>query len=98
MAPFDVVFTDFDVVEPDLIYMSHERAADILTPIRDGRGRPVPACPGYGIRPHAYNDSGARSPPPRRVPSRRERRRRWHVIPANHHALYKTIGIEVGIT
>jgi len=32
MAPFDVVFTDFDVVEPDLLYMSHERAADILTP------------------------------------------------------------------
>src|SRR5262245_48319590 len=27
LSPFDVVFTDFDVVEPDLLYMSHERAA-----------------------------------------------------------------------
>jgi Uma2 family endonuclease len=32
MAPFDVVFTDFDVVETDLLYMTRERAADILTP------------------------------------------------------------------
>jgi Uma2 family endonuclease len=31
-APFDVVFSRFDVVEPDLIYMSHERAADVLKP------------------------------------------------------------------
>jgi len=31
LAPFDVVFTRFDVVEPDLIYMSDERAAEILT-------------------------------------------------------------------
>jgi Uma2 family endonuclease len=30
-APFDVVFTRFDVVEPDLMYMSNERAAEILT-------------------------------------------------------------------
>jgi Uma2 family endonuclease len=30
-APFDVVFTRFDVVEPDLLYMSNERAAEILT-------------------------------------------------------------------
>jgi Uma2 family endonuclease len=30
-APFDVVFTRFDVVEPDLLYMSHARAAEILT-------------------------------------------------------------------
>jgi Uma2 family endonuclease len=30
-APFDVVFTNFDVVEPDLLYMSNERAAEILT-------------------------------------------------------------------
>jgi Uma2 family endonuclease len=30
-APFDVVFTRFDVVEPDLLYMSRERAAQILT-------------------------------------------------------------------
>jgi len=30
-APFDVVFTRFDVVEPDLLYMSTARAAEILT-------------------------------------------------------------------
>ena len=30
-APFDVVFTNFDVVEPDLLYLSHERAAKVLT-------------------------------------------------------------------
>lgn len=31
-APFDVVFSKYDVVEPDLLYMSHERAAAVLTP------------------------------------------------------------------
>ena len=31
MAPLDVVFTDFDVVEPDLLFVSTRRAADILT-------------------------------------------------------------------
>jgi len=30
-APFDVVFTRYDVVEPDLLYMSHARAKDVLT-------------------------------------------------------------------
>ena len=30
-APFDVVFSMFDVVEPDLLYMSNERAAQVLT-------------------------------------------------------------------
>ena len=30
-APFDVVFSIFDVVEPDLLYMWNERAAEILT-------------------------------------------------------------------
>jgi Uma2 family endonuclease len=30
-APFDIVFTRFDVVEPDLLYMSNERAAIVLT-------------------------------------------------------------------
>jgi Uma2 family endonuclease len=30
-APFDVVFSNFDVVEPDLLYMSNERAAAVLT-------------------------------------------------------------------
>ena len=29
-APFDVIFSNFDVVEPDLLYMSNERANDIL--------------------------------------------------------------------
>jgi hypothetical protein len=31
-APFDVVFSDFDVVEPDLLYLSTERGASVLTP------------------------------------------------------------------
>jgi Uma2 family endonuclease len=31
MAPLDVVFTNFDVVEPDLLFVSTRRAADILT-------------------------------------------------------------------
>ena len=30
-APFDVVVTKFDVVEPDLLYMSNERATQVLT-------------------------------------------------------------------
>ena len=30
-APFDVVFSRFDVVEPDLLYMSNERADRVLT-------------------------------------------------------------------
>src|SRR5580765_2181470 len=30
-APFDVVFSHFDVVEPDLLYMSNARAVEILT-------------------------------------------------------------------
>jgi Uma2 family endonuclease len=30
-APLDVVFTQFDVVEPDLLYMSNERASAVLT-------------------------------------------------------------------
>jgi len=31
-APFDVVFSNYDVVEPDLLYLSNERAAEVLTP------------------------------------------------------------------
>ncbi len=31
-APLDVVFSDFDVVEPDLLYVSHDRAAEVLLP------------------------------------------------------------------
>jgi Uma2 family endonuclease len=30
-APLDVVFTEFDVVEPDLLYVSHARATEVLT-------------------------------------------------------------------
>jgi Uma2 family endonuclease len=30
-APLDVVFSNFDVVEPDLLYMSNERAAQVMT-------------------------------------------------------------------
>lgn len=29
-APFDVILSNFDVVEPDLLYMSHERAREVL--------------------------------------------------------------------
>ena len=32
-APFDVVFSHFDVVEPDLLYLSNERAAEVITPL-----------------------------------------------------------------
>jgi Uma2 family endonuclease len=38
-APFDVVFSNFDVVEPDLLYLSNERAADVITP-QHVRGAP----------------------------------------------------------
>ena len=31
-APFDVVFSHFDVVEPDLLYMSNARAAGRFSP------------------------------------------------------------------
>jgi Uma2 family endonuclease len=31
-APVGVVFSNFDVVEPDLIYLSHARMAEIATP------------------------------------------------------------------
>jgi Uma2 family endonuclease len=30
-APFNVIFSDFDVVEPDLLYISNERLAEIET-------------------------------------------------------------------
>lgn len=38
-APLDVVISDVDVVEPDLLYISRERAADILVP-QHVRGAP----------------------------------------------------------
>lgn len=31
-APYDVVFSEFDVVEPDLLYLSAARAAEVVTP------------------------------------------------------------------
>ena len=31
LAPFDVIFSHFDVVEPDLLFISDERAGDVLT-------------------------------------------------------------------
>ena len=31
LSPFDVVFSRFDVVEPDLLYLSNERAAQVMT-------------------------------------------------------------------
>lgn len=30
-APFDVVFSRFDVVEPDLLYLTNQRAQTVLT-------------------------------------------------------------------
>ena len=38
-APWDIVFTNVDVVEPDLVYISNERAARIITPAH-ARGAP----------------------------------------------------------
>lgn len=38
-APFDVVFSEFDVVEPDLLYLSNERAKEVLT-LLHARGVP----------------------------------------------------------
>lgn len=38
-APYDVVFSDIDVVEPDVLYLSNERAAQVLTPLH-ARGVP----------------------------------------------------------
>jgi Uma2 family endonuclease len=38
-APLDVVFSDVDVVEPDLFYVSNERAAEVLT-AKHVRGAP----------------------------------------------------------
>jgi len=39
LSPLDVVFSDFDVVEPDLLYVSNERGAEVLTP-KHVRGAP----------------------------------------------------------
>ena len=39
LAPYDVVFSEFDVVEPDLLYLSNERASQVLTPLH-ARGVP----------------------------------------------------------
>ena len=38
-APYDVVFTNIDVVEPDLLYFSNARAAEVITP-QHARGAP----------------------------------------------------------
>ena len=38
-APLDIVLSQHDVVEPDLFYLSHERAAEVLTP-QHARGAP----------------------------------------------------------
>jgi Uma2 family endonuclease len=38
-APYDVVFTNFDIVEPDLLYFSSARAAEVITPLH-ARGAP----------------------------------------------------------
>ncbi len=33
LSPYDVVFSEIDVVEPDLLYLSNERAAQVITPL-----------------------------------------------------------------
>jgi Uma2 family endonuclease len=38
-APYDVVFSNFDVVEADLLYLSNERMAEVVTP-QHVRGAP----------------------------------------------------------
>ena len=38
-APYDVVLSNFDVVEPDLLYLSNERASEVVTP-KHVRGTP----------------------------------------------------------
>jgi Uma2 family endonuclease len=38
-APYDVLFSDFDIVEPDLLYLSDERAKTVITP-QHVRGAP----------------------------------------------------------
>jgi Uma2 family endonuclease len=38
-APFDVVFSDYDVVEPDLLYIANARRANVLT-TQNVRGAP----------------------------------------------------------
>ena len=38
-APYDVVFSNFDIVEPDLLYLSNERMAEVVTP-QHVRGAP----------------------------------------------------------
>ena len=38
-APFDVVFSFFDIVVPDLIYLSKERASTVITPL-NAQGAP----------------------------------------------------------
>jgi Uma2 family endonuclease len=39
LSPLDVVLSDIDIVEPDLLYLSNERAAQVLTPLH-ARGIP----------------------------------------------------------
>ena len=39
LSPYDVVFSDIDIVEPDLVYLSNGRAAEVLTPLH-ARGEP----------------------------------------------------------
>jgi Uma2 family endonuclease len=38
-APYDVVLSDVDVVEPDLLYLSNQRAVEVLTPLH-AKGAP----------------------------------------------------------
>jgi hypothetical protein len=40
-APYDVVFSNFDVVEPDLLYLSSEADDSLTTPLLPGLEMPL---------------------------------------------------------
>ena len=63
VAPLDVLFSRFDVVEPDLLYVSNERAAEVLS-VQHGR------CVDDGAAPRSRDASRARIPRLRRSQKR----------------------------
>ena len=60
-APFDVVFSKFDVVEPDLLYLSNERAAEVITPLHvQGAPELVVEIASRGTRKRRRTQAGSR--------------------------------------
>ena len=66
LSPFDVLMSDFDVVEPDFLYLSNERAATVIT-VKYAQGIPELvveiASPSTrtrdeGIKRHLYERAG----------------------------------------